>query len=196
MELSSSFEQGSHYHERISKLKEHNERNIEIENETFDRYMQNVSLLEEAFYVDPLSEITTDYSSAGAEASTSGEDETSKMVATMKARSKSNVKRAEGFRKIVNDLLKKLRKVRCVDELKSCLETKLPLLDHNYMGQADSHEDKDAKTADGQWKKYANWQSSVRSPTDNETRLENKRASPSCVAKTFALSKGTQVIQV
>ncbi|KAL6009633.1 hypothetical protein ACLOJK_000061 [Asimina triloba] len=186
---------------RFSKLKEHNERNIEIENEAFDRYMQNVSLLEEAFYVDSLSKLATDGSSAGTKASTSGEDETSKMVAAMKGRLKSNVERAGGFRKrvrdlveqglrklqrrefddegksgnadgpknerkprkpkkiekwgtempaAVNDLLEKLRKVRSADELKSCLETKLPLLDHNYMGQADGHEDKDAKAADGQ----------------------------------------------
>ncbi|KAI7724765.1 hypothetical protein M8C21_004059 [Ambrosia artemisiifolia] len=34
---------------RFSKLKEYEDRNIEIENKAFDRYMQNMSLLEEVF---------------------------------------------------------------------------------------------------------------------------------------------------
>ncbi|KAL5981255.1 hypothetical protein ACLOJK_029176, partial [Asimina triloba] len=149
---------------RFSKLKEYNERNIEIENEAFDRYMQNVN-----------------------KASTSGEDETSKMVAAMKGRLKSNVERAGGFRKRVRDLveqgLRKLQKREFDDEGKSGnaddnerkprkpkkIEkwgTEMPaavndLLEKlrkklNYpcsiiiTGQADGHEDKDAKTADGQ----------------------------------------------
>ncbi|KAI3823812.1 hypothetical protein L1987_05255 [Smallanthus sonchifolius] len=34
---------------RFSKLKEYEDRNIEIENEAFDRYLQNITLLEEVF---------------------------------------------------------------------------------------------------------------------------------------------------
>lgn len=37
---------------RFAKLKEYKERNIEAENESFDRYMQNISLLEEIFDVN------------------------------------------------------------------------------------------------------------------------------------------------
>ncbi|KAF7810033.1 uncharacterized protein G2W53_036776 [Senna tora] len=37
---------------RLSKLKEFKERNLEVENEAFDRYMQNVDLLEEVFSME------------------------------------------------------------------------------------------------------------------------------------------------
>ncbi|KAK6935055.1 hypothetical protein RJ641_035210 [Dillenia turbinata] len=41
---------------RFSKLKEFRERNIEAENEAFDRYMRNISLLEEVFSVKSIPE--------------------------------------------------------------------------------------------------------------------------------------------
>ncbi|XP_050222117.2 uncharacterized protein LOC126672210 [Mercurialis annua] len=44
---------------RFSKLKEYRERNIEVENEAFDRYMQNISLLEEVLSVKSILESST-----------------------------------------------------------------------------------------------------------------------------------------
>ncbi|XP_028080979.1 uncharacterized protein LOC114282498 [Camellia sinensis] len=44
---------------RFLKLKEHKEGKIEVENEAFDRYMQNVSLLDEVLTVDSTPEGST-----------------------------------------------------------------------------------------------------------------------------------------
>ncbi|XP_058104149.1 uncharacterized protein LOC131248111 [Magnolia sinica] len=193
---------------RFSKLKDHNDSNVEAENEAFDRYMQNVSLLEEAFFVDPSSEgLAPDGPLTGLEATTSGVDEPFKMISGMKARLKSNIERADNFRKrlrdlvdqglrklqrsefddegrlasaedsksekelrrpqkadkwwcersaAVNDLLDKLTKARTMDELKVCMETKLPLFGWNESAdslafeEAVSHENEDGQTSYGQ----------------------------------------------
>ncbi|CAA6667003.1 unnamed protein product [Spirodela intermedia] len=86
---------------RFSKLKEHIDGEIEIENEAFDRYMQNVSLLEETFSVDSPNE-------RGPVAETcSSEDEFSKLVTGVKVRLKCNIDRANASRDRVRGILDK-----------------------------------------------------------------------------------------
>ncbi|CAK7356231.1 unnamed protein product [Dovyalis caffra] len=102
---------------RFSKMKEFKDRNIEVENEAFDRYMYNISLLEEVFSLKSFREGSTEDGSfssnhdhASAEADTEG-----KMVSEQKLKLRSNPSRTENFRKrlqqIVDGGLKKLQKV-------------------------------------------------------------------------------------
>ncbi|KAF5197953.1 hypothetical protein FRX31_012460 [Thalictrum thalictroides] len=88
---------------RFSKLKEYKERDIEAENEAFDRYMQNVSLLEEVFLANNESLID--------EMNT---EENSTILLGIKAQLRSNPRRADNFKKriqgIVEQGLRKLRK--------------------------------------------------------------------------------------
>ncbi|KAE8721578.1 Disease resistance family protein / LRR family protein [Hibiscus syriacus] len=92
---------------RFSKLKEFKDRNIEIENNAFDRYMQNISLLEEVFSTETVDE--------GSELSpTSQEGETLVMTSGMKLRLRLNPVRTNNARKriqqIVDQGIQKLQK--------------------------------------------------------------------------------------
>ncbi|KAK9075687.1 hypothetical protein SSX86_004015 [Deinandra increscens subsp. villosa] len=86
---------------RFSKLKEYEDRNIEIENEAFDRYLQNVTLLDEVFakYVS-----TEDKSEEG-------ESET--MISNLKTKLRADPIRSENLREklrfIVNNGLRNLK---------------------------------------------------------------------------------------
>ncbi|XP_068651312.1 uncharacterized protein [Aristolochia californica] len=94
---------------RFSKLKEYNGRNIEAESEAFDRYMQNVSLLEEAFPVK-----------SEAESFPLGKG-TDIVISEIKVKVKSSSQRAENFRQriqlLVDHGLAKLRKWEMDDEV-------------------------------------------------------------------------------
>ncbi|KAH0974189.1 hypothetical protein GBA52_016088 [Prunus armeniaca] len=105
---------------RFSKLKEYKDRNIEVENEAFDRYMQNVTLLEEVFSVKSIMEesigdeaelksISTDNSTTD-----TTEEDTEAMVSGLKLKLRSNPMRTNNFRKriqqVVDEGLKKLKK--------------------------------------------------------------------------------------
>ncbi|KAJ4917092.1 Uncharacterized protein Rs2_02642 [Raphanus sativus] len=83
---------------RFTKLKEHRDRNIEVENEAFDRYMSNVNLLEEAFSLASVSEEET-----SASESSNNEERT---VSELKLRLRSNSARAEGFKKRITETVK------------------------------------------------------------------------------------------
>ncbi|XVF82154.1 hypothetical protein PTKIN_Ptkin16aG0022000 [Pterospermum kingtungense] len=109
---------------RFSKLKEFKDRNIEIENDGFDRYMRNISLLEEVF-----STKSTHEGSNGDEVSTeddgskpsptSMEDETSIMTSSLKLTLRSDPVRTDNSRKrmrqIVDEGIKKLQKSEAND---------------------------------------------------------------------------------
>ncbi|KAM2285324.1 hypothetical protein ACFX1S_037934 [Malus domestica] len=101
---------------RFSKLKEYKERNIEVENEAFDRYMQNVTLLEEVFSVKSITEESIGDGSAISNYDTTStmEDETEAMVSGLKLKLRSNPMRTNNFRKriqqVVDEGLKKLQK--------------------------------------------------------------------------------------
>ncbi|CAL0312271.1 unnamed protein product [Lupinus luteus] len=95
---------------RFSKLKEYKERNIELENEAFDRYMQNVDLLEEVLSVKSGNH---NESSASESNPTSAEnDETT--IPGLKLQLRSNSTRTDAVRmriqQVVDEGLKKLRK--------------------------------------------------------------------------------------
>uniref|UniRef100_A0A1D1YID4 Uveal autoantigen with coiled-coil domains and ankyrin repeats n=1 Tax=Anthurium amnicola TaxID=1678845 RepID=A0A1D1YID4_9ARAE len=84
---------------RFSKLKEHIEGNIEAENEAFDRYMKNVSLLEETFSVNSWND------SMPIVEACSSEEDFNKLVTGIKARLKSNSERANNFRERVQGIV-------------------------------------------------------------------------------------------
>lgn len=97
---------------RFSKLKEYKDRNIEVENEAFDRYMQNVSLLEELFSTESvLDGSDEDGSTTLTPDPISKDGGTGKMISGPKLRSYSL--RTENYRKrirqIVDQGLKDLR---------------------------------------------------------------------------------------
>ncbi|THG09105.1 hypothetical protein TEA_014885 [Camellia sinensis var. sinensis] len=102
---------------RFLKLKEHKEGKIEVENEAFDRYMQNVSLLDEVLTVDSTPEGSTN---------------------NWPPRSENVTKRVQD---IVNQGLRKLQKIELgngdndstqnEEDLKYCLEMKPELFNHH-----------------------------------------------------------------
>ncbi|ERN15483.1 hypothetical protein AMTRI_Chr03g51910 [Amborella trichopoda] len=79
---------------RFSKLKEHTDQDIEAENEAFERYMQNVSLLEEVFSIHPL-EPGLDNQSEPAPTSLKKDYDTQKLLSCIKARIKADPQRGE-----------------------------------------------------------------------------------------------------
>ncbi|KAG6687686.1 hypothetical protein I3842_11G085800 [Carya illinoinensis] len=100
---------------RFSKLKEYKDRNIEVEDEAFDRYMQNISLLEEVFLVKSIVEGSIeDESSVSNPNATALEANTEMLVSGLKLRLRSNSKGADNFKQriqqIVDQGLKKLQK--------------------------------------------------------------------------------------
>lgn len=106
---------------RYQKVQEYKDMNIDIENEAFDRYMRNVSLLEEVFNV----ESTTDgpIEDGGSPTSklntTSAEEERQVEIAEIKSILRSDPTRAENFRNrmqlAVDEALKKLQKSEAHD---------------------------------------------------------------------------------
>ncbi|KAL9368904.1 hypothetical protein Peur_040103 [Populus x canadensis] len=103
---------------RFSKLKEFKDRNIEVENEAFDRYMHNISLLEEVFSLKSFLEGSTEDGSLSSNhdhASAEDDDTEEKMVSEQKLKLRSNPRRSENVRKRLQQLvdggLKKLQKL-------------------------------------------------------------------------------------
>lgn len=121
---------------RFSKLREHIEGNIDVENEAFKRYLYNVSLLEEAFSTSDELYTLEDVS----------EEKIQKLVISMKVNLKSNPRRVDAIRKrirnIVNEKLTKLQESEHIsdnisvsvndDELDAYMDLKRPKkLDEN-----------------------------------------------------------------
>ncbi|KAJ7003517.1 uncharacterized protein [Populus alba] len=102
---------------RFSKLKEFRDKNIEVENEAFDRYMHNISLLEEVFSLKSFLEGSTEDESLSSnhDHASAKDDTEEKMVSEQKLKLRSNLSRSENDRKrlqqIVDVGLKKLQKV-------------------------------------------------------------------------------------
>ncbi|XP_020592381.1 uncharacterized protein LOC110032920 isoform X2 [Phalaenopsis equestris] len=85
---------------RFSKLREHIHGNIEVENEAFERYLYNASLLEETFSTSDDPSTVEDIS----------EDRIQKLVALMKVKLKFNPRRVDTMRKRIRNLVnEKLR---------------------------------------------------------------------------------------
>ncbi|XAR70585.1 hypothetical protein NMG60_11027488 [Bertholletia excelsa] len=105
---------------RFLKLKEYKEGNIEVENEAFGRYMQNISLLEEVLAISSLpEEPAKEECPILNENHNSIEDSTEMVVAGLKLKHRSNPTRTENLRKRVQDIvdqgLKKLLKISLND---------------------------------------------------------------------------------
>lgn len=102
-------------------MKEFRDGNVEAESEAFDRYMQNVSLLEEVFWVtsDHKDQIQDEQSSRE-QLSSNGDNNIDKMVHDLKLKVRSNPATTENFRKriqyIVDQGLKKLGKLEITEE--------------------------------------------------------------------------------
>ncbi|XP_062073791.1 uncharacterized protein LOC133778007 [Humulus lupulus] len=106
---------------RFSKLKEYKERSIEVENESFDRYMQNVNLLEELFSVKSSPDRSNeDESSIPNHNLASMENDNDAAFSGLKLKMRSNPLRTSNFRKRIHQIvdrgLKKLQK----SELDDC----------------------------------------------------------------------------
>ncbi|XP_051145437.1 uncharacterized protein LOC127261230 [Andrographis paniculata] len=97
---------------RFLKLKEFKERKVEAEGEAFDRYMQNVDLLEEIFLFNSASDNQIPDE-------TSSEDNTKRLIQELKLKLRSSPARSDNFRKriqyIVDQGLKKLKKVELAE---------------------------------------------------------------------------------
>ncbi|OWM86364.1 uncharacterized protein LOC116193136 [Punica granatum] len=104
---------------RFSKLKEFQDRNIELENESFDRYLQNVGLLKEVFSVESVAEHSVRDSSE-TDSNPAPSENSERMILEMKLKLRSNETRKENFRKriqhIVDRGLKKLKKREVGDD--------------------------------------------------------------------------------
>lgn len=105
---------------RFLKLKEFRDGNVEAESEAFDRYLQNVGLLEEVFQVKPeFDNQIEDEQCGGVKLSCDG-DKSEGIVDALKLKLRSNTATSESFRKriqcIVDAGLKKVRKLELVDE--------------------------------------------------------------------------------
>lgn len=104
---------------RFLKLKEFRDRNIEAENEAFDRYMKNVSLLEEVFCVNSALDGQTEEGSSATNTDRSVDDCNEIMVPGLKLKLRSNPVRIENFRKrvqyIVDQGLRELNKFESND---------------------------------------------------------------------------------
>lgn len=98
-------------------MKEYKEGNIEVENEAFDRYMQNVTLLEEVLAVNPKPEGSADDGSPDSNPNrNSAGDDTETVVSGLKLKLRSNPVRTEKLRKRLEDIINQgLRKLRKID---------------------------------------------------------------------------------
>ncbi|KAF5735101.1 hypothetical protein HS088_TW15G00601 [Tripterygium wilfordii] len=105
---------------RFAKIKEYKDRNIEIENEAFDRYMQNISMLEEVFSVEPMLEGSPEDGSPLLDTSAT-EHEVEKKYLGQKSELRSSTMRSDKLRRriqqIVNQGLRKLQECEMNEEV-------------------------------------------------------------------------------
>ncbi|CAL1376036.1 unnamed protein product [Linum trigynum] len=124
---------------RFNKLKEFKERNIEKENEAFDRYMQNISLLEETFSMKAMQASSSQDRTAPPDPMVSENLRKRKLHVIDQGLKKLEESEINGDRRpekvknwserasAFNDLIEKLNKARSEDDIKSCLEMKAQL---------------------------------------------------------------------
>ncbi|XP_030524891.1 uncharacterized protein LOC115737071 [Rhodamnia argentea] len=100
---------------RFAKLKEFKDRHIEVEDESFDRYMQNVSLLEDVFALESLAEGSGQDESPTSIPGPACGEEKSIVFSEMKLKLKANPVRKENLRKrihgVIDEGLRKLQKL-------------------------------------------------------------------------------------
>lgn len=86
-------------------MKEYKDRNIEVENEAFDRYMQNVSLLEEVLSLNVIPEGSAEDGSPIVKPKAGVEDDADMMISGLKLKLRSNPVRSENFRKRIRQMV-------------------------------------------------------------------------------------------
>ncbi|OMP09810.1 hypothetical protein COLO4_05118 [Corchorus olitorius] len=89
---------------RFSRLKEFKDRSIEVENEAFDRYMQNISLLEEVFSTKSMHEESTEEEESMPNP-TMEKNETSMMTSGLKLTLRSHPVRTDNSRKRIKQIV-------------------------------------------------------------------------------------------
>ncbi|KAK1307364.1 hypothetical protein QJS10_CPA10g01056 [Acorus calamus] len=123
---------------RFSKLKGYTEGNLKAETEAFERYMQNVSLLDEVFSSNLfLDGLMRDGLPAAGDSSYNEEDENIKAILTMKARLKSSAERIDSYRGMIKGMvsqgLNRMKVESCDegdslynDDVDDCVDLKRP----------------------------------------------------------------------
>ncbi|OIV93390.1 hypothetical protein TanjilG_24110 [Lupinus angustifolius] len=86
---------------RFSKLKEYKEQNIELENEAFDRYMQNVELLEEVLSVNSVD----DSVSSASECNPTSAENNETTIPGLKLQLRSNSTRSDAMRMRIQQIV-------------------------------------------------------------------------------------------
>lgn len=109
-------------------MKEFRDGNVEVESEAFDRYMQNVGLLEEVFGVNSeFDNQIRDEQSSRLYSSSDGDNTEGMMVHGLKSKLRSKTATIESFRKriqyIVDQGLKKVGKLEVVDVAEDVSDT-------------------------------------------------------------------------
>ncbi|CAN1259268.1 hypothetical protein LINPERPRIM_LOCUS10114 [Linum perenne] len=144
---------------RFNKLKEYREGITEKENEAFDRYMQNISLLEEAFSMksmqdnDHASPVDPMVSENARKRKQRVVDEALRKLVEIELdgeRRSEKVKIWSDRASTFNELIEKLNKARNEDDIKSCLEMKTQLFEIRGKGEEaapldDEHEAQTSK---------------------------------------------------
>ncbi|KAG6596908.1 hypothetical protein SDJN03_10088, partial [Cucurbita argyrosperma subsp. sororia] len=113
---------------RFSKLREFREGHIEAENEAFDRYMQNVNLLEEIF---SMKSMIDESAKDGPSINSATESNPEEMIPGLMLKLGSNPVTSENsrkrIRKIVEDGLRKLQKVEASDSINKVTDRAEPV---------------------------------------------------------------------
>ncbi|CAN1748513.1 hypothetical protein LINPERHAP1_LOCUS3427 [Linum perenne] len=148
---------------RFNKLKEYREGITEKENEAFDRYMQNISLLEEAFSMksmqdnDHASPVDPMVSENARKRKQRVVDEALRKLEEIELdgeRRSEKVKIWSDRASTFSELIEKLNKARNEDDIKSCLEMKSQLFESCGKQEEaapldDEHEAQTSKTEPG-----------------------------------------------
>lgn len=103
---------------RFSRLKEFKDREVGAENEAFDRYMQNVGLLEEVFSVNIASDGEPDNKANSLDSPKTSEDVSlDALISGFKLKFRSNPVRVENMKKRMQYVVAQgLRKLKCFEE--------------------------------------------------------------------------------
>ncbi|KAI9087050.1 hypothetical protein K1719_031011 [Acacia pycnantha] len=115
---------------RLSKLREYKERNIEVENEAFDHYMQKVELLKEVLLVESMEDNTPSVSDSN---QISMENDNETMIQKPKLQLRSTSIRSDRMRtriqQIVDEGLKKAQKWALDDHINESTDEEEPSQD-------------------------------------------------------------------
>ncbi|CAK9172628.1 unnamed protein product [Ilex paraguariensis] len=90
---------------RFLRLKEYKESNIEVENDAFDCYMHNFSLLEEVFFTNSTPSVHTEEGHSTENSNSVVEDTNDRSIAGLKSKLRSSPIRTANFRKQMQNIV-------------------------------------------------------------------------------------------